>query len=399
MAVFISLDHPLTTNSTKLSLSSIKNNKASVATVTMSPFKIRKRKGVPSDGGSDSDLQRRMPAQRRAPVGPSIPFETCTIHRVHCGRVKNHQYHPSVAYFEDAPRLFAGDSRASALRGSRPIPNISDFVTSHSDIGFIIYRYYDCEDYHRMMDPQFRPLEKPDDPVTKAVMPYFYRLDSQGMPAKSRNEAMLIPSKEFQDTIYQLTGMNSESISRLEDPESMREFITQIYHYRGIREHSAVAEKLGERCFDIAVFLVEFMETIFGEEYGEADALFSKGLVTEFHRPKLFAAQDLLVTKDQSQPCAYVLNMFQKDSSTVSCWAWRFDGRFWKHDAQFSVNWPGTQDMVAITDLPIYPLRYAPPDTHQLLKSRGHQFWSVRHGKYISYAPTGIQKDGHDVSI
>ncbi|KGO38601.1 ATPase, AAA-type, core [Penicillium expansum] len=315
-----------------------------------------------------------MLAKRRAPVRPSPPFESCTIHRIHCTKVNDHQSHPSVTYFEDAPQLFAGDCKASALRGKRHIADISDFVESNSHIGLILYRDYDCEAYHKIIEPRFRPLEKPDDPVIKWMLRYFYRLDDDGMPARSHGEAMLIPSEELRGTFHRLTNMSPDIISELEDPVYMRELITQMYHHRGIREDPVLAEKLGEESFETAVFLVEFMEKMFGQEYNEADALFSKGLVTKFHLPKLFAAQDVLVTREQGQPCAYVLEAFPERPTELSCWTWRFDGRFWKYRTALGVEWPDLLDMIAITDLSVYPLKYATIDVQRLLASRGRQF-------------------------
>ncbi|CAG8377073.1 unnamed protein product [Penicillium salamii] len=356
-----------------------------------------KRKAASNNGDSDSDLERQTLAKRRPSLLSSPPFTVCTIHRIHCTKINHHRDHYREAYFEDSPRLFAGDSKASALRGRRNIADVSDFIDSHSHIGLIIYRDYDCEAYHLETESHFRPLERPDDPKIKSLLPYFYRLDSDGMPADSHQEAMLIVSEELQDALHELTGMDIDLISGLEDPGVMRGLITQMYHYRAIGDDPAVAEKLGDRYFELAVFLVEFMKKTFIHEYNEADALFSKGLVTKFHLPKLFAAQDVLVTKERGQPCAYILDVFPGDSMALSCWAWRFDGRFWKYRIAIDVNWPGSQETVAITDLSIYPLIYATPDVKRLLESCGRRFWLIRHGKYISYTSPGIQKDGQNI--
>jgi hypothetical protein len=57
------------------------------------------------------------------------------------------------------------------------------------------------------------------------------------------------------------------------------------------------------------------------------------------------------------------------------------------------------EDQIAIIDLSIYPLKYATSEVSELRKSRGHQFWSLRHEGYVSYTPTGIQKDTLAVSV
>jgi hypothetical protein len=232
----------------------------------------------------------------------------------------------NIAYFQDAPRLFAGDSKASALRGKRPIADVADFIESNSEIALILYRDYSCETYHRAIEPEFRALERPNDPFNKSLLPYFYRLDNDGIPATSHAEAMLIASDELQDTFIQLTGLDPGIIADLGNPGRMRELVTQVYHYRGIGEGSVLPSKLDEEYFDIAVAFVEFMEETFWEEYSEADALFESGFVNNHHLPKLFAAQDVLVRTEQGHPCAYILDSFLESALTLSCWAWRFDG-------------------------------------------------------------------------
>jgi hypothetical protein len=343
-----------------------------------------------------------MPAKRRAPsLSPPLspPFETCTIHRVHCDLSKGHEKHFTVAYFEDAPQLFAGDSKASALRGKRNIVDMSEFLESHSNIGIMFYRDYDCQAYHGVIEPHFRALETPSDPVIKSLLPYFYRLDGDGMPAQSHDDAIFVSSEGLQETLVELTGMSPSIFSELDDSRLARDLVTQMYHHREIRDSSAVEAALGARSFELAKFLVKFMEEKFCNEYEEADALFSEGSVTKLHLPKLFAAQDLLVTREQDQPCAYILEKSSLEPLHLSCWAWRFNGRFWKYRSIFSVEWPSVQDKVAITDLPIYPLKYATPDVQALLESYGHTFWLLRHGKYVSYTPPNIQKDGHNVRL
>lgn len=365
----------------------------------MGASNTRKRKEPPSDEGSDSNSQPDSPPKQRTTLCHSPIFETCTIYRVHCNGAKDHQNHLNITYFQDAPRLFAGDSKASALRGKRSIADVADFIDSNSEIALILYRDYSCETYHRAIEPEFRALERPNDSFNKSLLPYFYRLDNDGMPASSHAEAMLVASDELRDIIIQLTGLDPRIIADLENPRRMRELVTQVYHYRGISEGSVLVGNLDEKYFDIAVAFVEFMKATFWEEYSEADALFEAGSVNNHHLPKLFAPQDVLLRIEQGHPCAYILDSFLESTLTLSCWAWRFDGRFWKYQTAINIKWPGLVDKVPITDLSIFPLAYAAPDVRQLLESSGREFWSLRKGKYVSYLPTATQRDVQTVSL
>lgn len=356
----------------------------------------RKRKELSADD-CDKDNSRNWNAKKQAPSFPALPFQTCTIYRVHCEGLGEHENHENVSYFEDQPRLFTGDSKASALRGRERIADLSDFVESRSEIGLILYRDYSCESYHKLIEPYFRALEKPD-VVSRSMRPYFYRLDEDGIAGHSDEEAMFVVSEEIKSALIKLTSLDYDTISDLEDATEMRELVTEMYQHRGIREGSQFAERLGEH-LEFAIGLVNFMEETFSDEYKEADALFDAGMVNEFHLPKLLGPDTVLVTKEQGHHHAYTLENFHVHDKRVLCWAWKFNGRFWKYRSTIYVKWPSTLHEIPITELSIYPLRYATPDIQSLLKNRGCQFWSIRNGKYVSYAPDGTMRDQQSVRI
>ncbi|KAJ6024683.1 ATPase AAA-type core [Penicillium herquei] len=357
----------------------------------------QKRKQMTPEAESESGSAIVPPLAKRGGLRPALPFETCIIHRTHCSQQKDHQNHNSIAYFEDVPRLFAGDSKASTLRGKKQIVDPSDLVESHPEIALIIYREYDCNEYHRRVERSFKPLERPTDPPLRLLLPYFYRLDEDGPPAISNQEAMLVSSGELQYALVELTGMDYGAISQLETAETVRRLVTRIYHLRDAHNNASLRQRMDEKSFKLALGFVDFMQGIFDQEYSEADSLFSRGLVTLFHLPKLFADEEVLFTHEQDNPMAYVLAEFPKEPTALPCWAWRFDGRFWRHRTVFNIIWPKFQETTAITDLSIYPLRYASQDAQKSLRNRGKQFWSIRLGSYISCTKAASLRDNQHV--
>ncbi|KAJ5654461.1 ATPaseAAA-typecore [Penicillium lividum] len=361
---------------------------------TMEPSGKRKRNSAIGKGSSDTDPDQQdlcAPVKRTAALHPPPPA-ACTVHRVLCSQSSNHESHSGITYFEDTPRLFAGDSKASALRGKSRIHSITEFLESRPHVSFILYRVYYCNGYHTDIEPQFRALERPKDPFVKSLLPYFYQLDRDGAPAESYTEAMDLLSEELRLALHQLTGLGLDTLSDL-NQENLRALVARLYHHRRDGENHKAPENVVELHWKVLIPLLDFMESIFGGEYDEADALFSQGLVTKYHMAKLFGSKDILTATEKGQPCAYMLDHLSGHPPELSCWTWRFDGQFWKHHTTFAVELPEVDERIAIADLPMYPLRYADPKIQELLKSRGEQFWSLRHGRYVSYTPAGMEKN------
>jgi hypothetical protein len=358
----------------------------------------RKRKHQLNDSESDGDMQG-LSGTRRKPK--ALPL-ACTIHRVHCTQAENHKDHPKVFYFEDTPRLFEGDCKASALRGEIGISDISEYLAARPHLKFVMYRIYDCKEYHATMDSHFRCLERPKNPFVKSLLPFFYLLDSDGEPAKSNNEAMLVSSEELLDALHCVTNLDMAVLEKLDQPQNTRILATRLYHYRWVRDDLTPLGELDSRSTTMAIEMFDFIEDMFGIEYDEADALFAKGLVTEFHLPKLFSQNDLLVTMQRGEPCAYSLEIFPEDlhqeAIPLDCWAWRFDGQFWKFQTSFNVEVPSNISQMPITDLSIYPLKYAIDDLRGRLEDRGRTFWSLRNGSYVCCNNVNLRKDLHAVS-
>ncbi|KAJ5672668.1 ATPase AAA-type core [Penicillium longicatenatum] len=286
-----------------------------------------------------------------------------TIHRVHCTRAESHEDHSKISYFEDAPRLFKGDCKASALRGKIGISDISEYLAARPHLKFVMYRIYNCNAYHATMDNHFRHLERPTNPFDKSLLPFFYILDSDGRPAKSHNEAMLVSSEDLLDVLHRLTHLDMKVLNGLDQPQNTRILATRLYRYRWVRDNPTALGEMNPSSATMAIEMFDFIEDMFGDEYDEADALFAEGLVTEFHLPKLFSQDDLLITMQRGEPCAYKYDFVPEYSHEkaipLGCWAWRFDGQFWRYQTSFNVEVPSKVSQMPITDLSIYPLKYA----------------------------------------
>jgi len=75
------------------------------------------------------------------------------VHIVECLKLDHHKDHVGRSYYMDVPRLFAGDSKAIALRGKNNIA-----LDETGPASFVVYRTYDCAAYQRLCEPLFETL-------------------------------------------------------------------------------------------------------------------------------------------------------------------------------------------------------------------------------------------------
>jgi hypothetical protein len=162
-----------------------------------------------------------------------------------------------------------------------------------------------------------------------------------------------------------------------------------------------------------------------------------KGLVTRDLLKYLIRPGDVLVTKDSTNPEAYISTGWIDDpvgvveeahyeeadnarrkriprygpnakagemakSKTyqweIPVWYWKFDGRFQKREVNLPLYMAIAyeEESIEITSLDVYPLKYAPKKTKELLERRGRTFWSMRQRRYVSYLRSE-DEDLHDV--
>ena len=231
------------------------------------------------------------------------------LHKVECGRSINHNHHPETSYFLDAPRLFAGDNKASPLRGTSSIANAEEYLEDNEHISIVIYRTYDCEEYHESVEQSFERLRLSDFGVrtVAAMRPYLFVVSKDMAPATSVSEYMTLLSHDLKEALRNLEKLNP-SINcnsfrhnhwRLNAP------YLQMYHFRDLVRHTIPRLTSAEERKHAEVLLTYIDET-FGDDYAEADNMFAKGMVSQNHLSKLFEPYEIVVTMKESQPVAFI---------------------------------------------------------------------------------------------
>ncbi|KAI0451735.1 AAA family ATPase [Xylaria acuta] len=78
---------------------------------------------------------------------------------------------------------------------------------------------------------------------------------------------------------------------------------------------------------------------------------------------------------------------------TVKVWSWEFNGNYFaasvEQQLELGIEAGHSAEIVPIDQLEIIPLQYATSDVRDQLERRGRMFWALRHGRYITYQPSG----------
>lgn len=326
--------------------------------------------------------------------------EYLLIHQVYCELSTNHDDHAEVSNFLDTPRLFAGDNKASALRGKDTIMDIDDYLEDHEHISIVVYKRYNCEGYHERIESSFERLKFSDYAVraVSAMRPYLFVLRRDTVPATSTSEEMTFLSDDLKQALRNLQALDSKinyaSLARrnwnIESP------YLQLYHFRdAIRQNVSCLSDFGEQQ-QVGV-LLRYIYQELETEYGEADDLFARGLVSQKHHSKLFGPNEVIVTLDGDKPLAF-MSLGLPDTglsrSSLLCESWNFDGVFERKQSAVNIQWPHeSREEMPIVDLEFFPLKYDHRKTEERLLTRGKLLWGCRKRRYMSYRGLGSIDD------
>lgn len=158
-----------------------------------------------------------------------------------------------------------------------------------------------------------------------------------------------------------------------------------FYHHRGVIALAATTGSPSQDMKDLWAYLQEHPDPMFAK----CDDLFSRGLVSSETLPWLFHPNDVVVSREDEYEIAYVLRTVPRggdaDSVELECWNWGYDGvSLHRKDKVLSLTVPA-YGTVPISELSIYPLRFAAPQIKERLFARGQRFWELRNQTHVSY--------------
>jgi hypothetical protein len=332
--------------------------------------------------------------------------EYLVIHKVECRQSINHHHRPETSYFLDSPRLFAGDNKASPLRGTVSIADVEEHIEDNEHISIVIYRTYDCDEYHESIGDEFERLKLSDYGVrtVSAIRPYLFVLRKNMEVATCVSEDMKILSTDLKEALKNLEELdlriNYNSFTQ--EHWSLNAPYLQLYHFRNLIKQTIPRLASAEEQQHVDV-LMRYIDEAFRDDYAEADNLFAKGLVSQKHHSKLFGPNETVVTIKEGQPVAFIsrgLSNTGQSNPTLYCENWSFDGVFERKETIVDVTWPSTSSAtLPIVDLNVFPLKYDRAGTEKRLLARGQLLWSCRKRRYMSYRVPGVKGDIQTVRI
>jgi len=340
-----------------------------------------------------------------------LQAQSLTLHQVLCSKTGIHIHHHSNRFYLDCPKLFAGDSKANSLRGKKEVSNFFQYLESHPEIIFVVFKQYSCDTYYDGLRIGFEPIVVPKFPsnLLAQLKTYFFRLETDGEVASKTTEFIRIVSKDLATVLDELaptdggnralaskeTGFDFDGSllsSTFLDAESyphLRPPYTRFYNLRHSMPDILAETKISSTSRENLALLFECIRHMCSTDWTTADMMFGEGQISKKHLSKLFDSGDILVQKNKGQPIAYQLQSFGVDHSDSSiklhCISWSYDEVFKQESRTHTIQWPSKTDTLAITELDIFPLRYDRSGLEERLRVRGRQFWECRKRAFVGY--------------
>lgn len=343
----------------------------------------------------------------------SIEAAHLVIHTVDCDSGEAHEDHDISTSFLDHPRLFAGDSKASALRGKKPIDDVNSYIQQQENVCLVVYKAYHCAKYHDDIKKDFVRTKLPnaDMTVSTRVWPFLFTLPHDGKEAVPEHESMAILSDALRHCLEKLDPTLKAKDDYEPPPppplppngslmpppppdilDQKTELLRMDFPYLSLyHKRQAVTEYIADNEDESRYQLLalqKYLNEELGEEYAEADNLFASGRVSKKHFQKLFGPNQVVVGAEDNQPQAYMCRRLESIHPTLElqCWTWVFDGFFRKQESIHAVKWPsGGEDTIDVKDLNMYPLRFDQTGLEERLRARGEKFWPLRSRRFVSY--------------
>ncbi|KAI2615922.1 hypothetical protein GGR54DRAFT_255090 [Hypoxylon sp. NC1633] len=313
------------------------------------------------------------------------------INRIRC-RTSNES-----GMYMDSPWVVESGPYLAHLRGSNAIRNLELYLEQNKETSFIVYREFECcAKPHNIPDTRDTGLQPSVDPGDLLVGEYVTIISDELRSAfveLSRSALKGIIHPDFDDV---------ESISRIHRPYLW-------WFHRRAQINSARAQ-LGPAFQRHISTFEEFLDTSLGDEWAGVDSLLSEGRMNALYLNYLFVPHEICISKAKNSDTA-LLEAFESSdwlgSTTgtrdyshafIEGISWKFNGNFQRDASQFSISkLPSRTRDFSISDLTVYPARFASKYIVNAIRMRGRMFWKCRHRNYVCYKGT-VQDGPHSMA-
>ncbi|GAW18962.1 hypothetical protein ANO14919_084460 [Xylariales sp. No.14919] len=324
--------------------------------------------------------------------------------------------------FFDPPEWISPD-RGGTPRCHDPVKNFDLFLEKNKDISFIVYKTY---------------------VVVSAPMQQLILVQNADGPEIRIEESIKPITQELIEAVKTLLTSKQEYENLWDTFRSSGELLAPylfVYHQR--TDWHEIRASIDTSSEEQMIMFWNYIIQNHGDEFTAADACISEGKVSAKYVPYLFKPGDILVQMEGDSYQGWISTTWARLDNTqkatrgqfmdvkagtsriplygteeasdkmsnetprvqkwsTSAWHWEFDGNFRRRNGhlQFSVvpdtvaDSQGSRKMkllgtrnetMAIQDLQVYPLRFAPKKIVKQLRMRGKIFWKCRNRSFVSY--------------
>jgi hypothetical protein len=261
-------------------------------------------------------------------------------------------------------RAFSERTQDLVLSGNAPVTNLGHYCSQNPDISFIIFQEYVCV----------------EDAAPRMPWETFDRREQVGSEISPRVQRLCIISdilKKALDHVASCSPLETRIGTR--GLHEMAAPYLFLYHHRErLRQYEQKATGLARENISL---LLGFLNSYYDAEYREADAEFSKGILTNKHIEKLFCPNGIVIETSGIRELAYVVREWPEivdNEMEVSCWSWQYDGMsLQRQNATLTLKLPLPENFTK-DELQFCPISMASDRVIETLRERGRKFWSMK---------------------
>lgn len=335
----------------------------------------------------------------------------------------SNDYKLPVITFTDLPEIAYEKNGAGHLRCSIPLRNFDLFLAMNPDISFLVFRHYEKNlKSHEIINGEASQLPCP---TSEYIFPVAREM-------KSALEVMLDANPGFSD-IKKMYRKGGELLA------------PYLFAYHSRQDIDKIKGQLSPAEIDHMNLFIGYLDEEYSGEYKCVDYLLGKELITPQYIHYLFKPDDILVEKVDDEYTGYVAQSWisknheesrdsqpsnirvvddisetetspkpqEKGVFLIRAWKFEFDGQFFRSEKNLIFSLPVTNEEICIekntpskfqshgnltkkarpiTDLNVFPLKYAPQNVIATLKRRGSTIWKCRTRRLVSYQALEYEK-------
>ncbi|KAI1390037.1 uncharacterized protein F4822DRAFT_400596 [Hypoxylon trugodes] len=295
------------------------------------------------------------------------------------------------------------DDGSKTLRAEKPLANVSRYLDRHPEVVFVVYQDYP------ILDSRDSSTKEEDEEEGEEIL----------HAPKPSHECITLSSRYMIEAVRAFTKAQPDSKSRFPHFDPADEIAAPyLFWYYGRHSYPKIREALLPGQQRLLDFLSLWIEDYYKQEYMEVESHLADGLISHKLMEYLICPGDVLVSNQKNSLEAYIGTTWpqtdlrrnlpqqplngkarQKPDSlelrhrkrkvvlSVEGWCWEYDGTFRSSEKALEFTyWTSSPDeKLKITDLEIFPLKYATETIRAALQRRGETYWKCRGQKLVDY--------------